>query len=539
MKDWLIYLTFLFTFFVFAPLNTYLNNILEVNCETFIFSCALFLFVVFGIIFFAVKKFANEKFLKIFNSIILFLTILIFIEGNLINYGFGVIDGSAIKWNKYILPIIAETIVWIAFGFLLFKYNKKIFDKTKEICLFILVFQLINSAFGAINVLNEKTIASKKQLYSENNKKPENNYYTFSNKDNVLIIVLDAFPIDLLDDVFKLKEGEKIKKELKDFTYYHNSIGRFPTTLMSVPFIQSGIPYDNTITMNEYKEKNKEYFIQNKLNDRLYFNGSNPYSNAGEVNFCYTVVFKYSPILAKMFLNKQVNLVNYELSGYETHYFNHLKREINFTNKPVYKYLHLVGVHPGARMNKNITYNPKASLIDTAIGNLKIVSYILDKLKGQKVYDNSMIFIIADHGLSTSLYNRKYSKPIFLFKNYNTSQNEMTVNNSFVSLGDIPNTIFDVQKKKLNPYGISILKDIPKDRIIQFCGYEWSKYAREKAGAKNYLPPLECANFKNGNKYIYDEKDSYINEQKKVFSSDIEKELYSEFYYIAEDKSVL
>ena len=115
----------------------------------------------------------------------------------------------------------------------------------------------------------------------------------------------------------------------------------------------------------------------------------------------------------------------------------------------------------------------------------------------------------------------------------------MTVNNSFVSLGDIPNTIFDVQKKKLNPYGISILKDIPKDRIIQFCGYEWSKYAREKAGAKNYLPPLECANFKNGNKYIYDEKDSYINEKKKVFSSDIEKVLYSEFYYIAEDKSVL
>ncbi len=85
----------------------------------------------------------------------------------------------------------------------------------------------------------------------------------------------------------------------KDFTYYPNAMGGFITTFPCMPFIESGQMYDNKTTMTKFKEKNKQYFIENALNDRentIYQQGSN-YQNPG---FLMKMTFyKHLPLFIK------------------------------------------------------------------------------------------------------------------------------------------------------------------------------------------------------------------------------------------------
>ena len=540
IRTHIIQLTFLLTLFVMVPLNTYLNNILEIHCESALIMDFGIIIIFCLIIFSIVNKLFNDKFLTIFNTILLYLTILVFLQGNFINYNLGVMNGTKVEWSNYVIAIIIETIFWVIAGALIFLYKNKLMKYAEKICTFVIVAQLLFVIFTVIPLFGNKMIESKIFNTQEYKSRVQSTTaYTFSKKNNILILVLDAFPTDLFDEVLKSKEGEKVRTDFKDFTYFHNAMGRFPTTVMSVPYIQSGVPYDNTVTMDEYKHNNQQYFIQNKLKNWLYLDNFYPYISDGRESFYAVTIFRHSPIFLKYLLSQgDYNIFTHNLNEEEVDYYNNLKSRINFIDKPIYKYLHLIGVHPGARMNKNITYNPSASLLDTAIGNLNLTEYILAQLKAQNVYDNSMIFIIADHGLSPTNAYKRYSRPIILFKNYNTVQNDMKISDAHVSLGDIPNTIFDILGKPLNPNGLSIVKNIPANREIEFCTYSWLKQNRNSALAKNQLPPLDCSTFIDGKMLSYNKKDSMINNSKKIFSKDIEKILYSMHYYNKQSDSI-
>ncbi len=122
----------------------------------------------------------------------------------------------------------------------------------------------------------------------------------------------------------------------------------------------------------------------------------------------------------------------------------------------MYKYIHLIGVHYPFRMDDNIKTNQNGDLVSTGKSSLKIVKALLNKLEENNAYDNSIIFIVADHGVM-HLNEINYAKPLFLFKDYSIKQKEMKINKANISLGDIPNTIFTRTNNKLNPFGREIL----------------------------------------------------------------------------------
>ena len=94
-----------------------------------------------------------------------------------------------------------------------------------------------------------------------------------------------------------------------------------------------------------------------------------------------------------------------------------LSRDINFINTMLneaninsdqytFKYYHLKGPHPGLILDENLKpkkmkYNRK-NFKKQAKASLKITKLFLHKLKELKIFNSSLIFIIADHGSGRS-----------------------------------------------------------------------------------------------------------------------------------------
>ena len=142
-----------------------------------------------------------------------------------------------------------------------------------------------------------------------------------------------------------------------------------------------------------------------------------------------------------------------------------LKKADGNNPKNVFKFYHLKGPHRPLRMDENLEpkimeYN-KSNYKKQALGTLKITKMFFNKLKQLDVYDNSLIFIIADHGSGCSdetLVNvsKKYSDlkvgslsfqqikakalPIVLVKGINV-KGKLKTKLSPVALYDIPKTI--------------------------------------------------------------------------------------------------
>ena len=141
-------------------------------------------------------------------------------------------------------------------------------------------------------------------------------------------------------------------------------------------------------------------------------------------------------------------------------------------------------------MDKNLSYSKDATPYTTAYSSLKIVDKILNELKNQKVYDNSLIFVMADHGNDTFLIEQSlHRRPLFLMKNFNEKHSKMRILENDISSQDVANTILEIEKKPLNPYGISILKSKKNSsRIFRYCHHSLG----------TDFSDLKCYSVKNG-----------------------------------------
>ena len=67
-----------------------------------------------------------------------------------------------------------------------------------------------------------------------------------------------------------------------------------------------------------------------------------------------------------------------------------------------FKFIHLSGIHPALVVNENLDYEvmdrTRANMVRQGTGILKIAALFLERLDRLGVYDNSLVFIVGDHG---------------------------------------------------------------------------------------------------------------------------------------------
>ena len=153
-------------------------------------------------------------------------------------------------------------------------------------------------------------------------------------------------------------------------------------------------------------------------------------------------------------------------------------------SKPTFKYLHTMGTHaphildanckltlnaPSLVLEKYLYYVGKSGHYASEVCATKHFIALLDFLKKNEIYDNTMVLFISDHSLNDvppSLDSLGvHPNPLILIKDFN-SRGALRVDNRLMSNADVAGILCDVAMGGCEGVEGNILKNYPKNRSL-------------------------------------------------------------------------
>lgn len=588
---------FSLTLFLFGPSQIYFTNTLEFDLSFFdiyLYFIALSCLSIL-LIWMLLLVLGRSVYQRVI-SLLFVLSILLWIQGNILVWDYGVFDGREIAWNKYVIKGCIDIGIWLLFIICAFIKPKFIYKIIRKACIAFMLVQLISVTLYAAyapDALNYRKYGF-----------DESTNFIFSPKRNVIILVLDAFRTDIFQEI--INEDNNYSDIFQGFTYYRNALSAFPCTYLSVPSFLSGQCYDNSIPIHKFLKntylKNsilkvlKEngflvnlyqlYFPSIYLNEKVASNVIKRKIYHEDIKkyiaYIYDItLFRHTPHFIKKYIynnqmffltqifskkvNKQGSVARLpqgkngskvSTEGIEQNFQNNLRRnsvgeskgisqqsqqamqninkisesdfetkhkidrDIKFINKMAsfaaissdkytFKFFHLWGMHSPWMLNERFEYESSSkdrqACKKQAKAMLQLTKIFLNTLDEIGAYDNSMIFVIGDHGVDwgllvkipadLSIKNNKsdYSSadgralPLILVKPFNL-KGKMDISDAPVSLVDIPKTIISELNLKGDFPGISMFTIKESDiRERRFFNYR----PQDNIFKIDYLPDIE------------------------------------------------
>ena len=233
------------TLFVFGFANLYFTNVTELS---FLFSkiwyyfFLLALLLMIGIFFFLQRL--NNKYSEKITAVFFALGLLFWIQGNIIVWNYGLLDGHIIPWEDYFWSGVIDAIVWISILVISILKSASLYKHIRLLCILLILVQL-GGLMATVYAAPDEPSWKYLNLSQDSQK-----FYEFSTDTNVIIIILDTYQSDIFQEI--INEDEKYKDMFDGFTYYRNSVGGFPTTYPSVILILSGKYYNNSVPMQDF-----------------------------------------------------------------------------------------------------------------------------------------------------------------------------------------------------------------------------------------------------------------------------------------------
>jgi hypothetical protein len=483
------------TLFLFGPMQIYLGNSSDVpySYESIIIELLLISF--FAIILFSATLLLIPE--RYFNKFIIFtflVSLLFWLEGNFFVINYGLITGQDIPWGDYLGVQIIDFLVWVIILIGGYIFRDKIIPHISFLASILIIGQIIMAGFLYIDnpVMNNPVTTTKISM--------DENLLTFSEKKNVILIIVDQFQSDIFNEI--LKDQPSNKAIFDGFTYYSDAISGFPKTKAAIPHLISDTWYDNSIPYSEYIENEfANNSIVNKLQKDGYLVSVSPglekwinsngtinksiishQQESGSVELIRVVPFRYFPHVIKQFFvytpfiglskgHMDLELHQFILNGLTTTSDDEISIKI----------FYLFAAHPPFAYDENLNIGGKPDQISQSKGALKIIANLLDEMKRNNVYDNSAIIVTADHGNQpppiVSNYNTRAvlnnARSLILVKDYNAS-GEMETSYKSVNVGQIPYTIaqFVNYTYSDNDFQNSLITGERKERRFLF--HRWS-----------------------------------------------------------------
>jgi hypothetical protein len=523
-------LSFLIAFVISAhPLNFYLNSIANftISLDLILLRSVEIFLIVFilamGLLFLLKRIFSFTHLCSIF----LILTILLWLQGYIFLWNYGIIDGTQLNYSENTLLCFLELLIWIAGIFVSFKYSKFIF-KSLNVFIISLIF-LISSAIFVC-------------LLSFSFQKPWHKTYSvdwehlarFSSKKNIIVLIIDSARADIFSEILSELAIED-RDLLKGFTFFNNVSGASIATVPSVPAILAEKMWDRK--KNFYEGHHKIFRSSNSVLHRLKNKGfvvdvypyavdsvsiapdicsnlqrnsltkDDVFNDFSKLKFISK--FQFSPHFLKTYLfptnstnflffpqsekNSKVVKLEANPNKLPPNILDHIKinssriQEIKlnakFIEDPVFKYIHFHGAHHPYFHDEK--FEPVAlpetveSYKKQFTGSLLVtMRALIQTLKKNNVYDQSMIIVAGDHGahITDEAINiidlnsefksfSNFLNPMILVKPFNASNQPIVINSSQASLFDIPATVFDALHYEYSGDYFSLFKiDQKKDR---------------------------------------------------------------------------
>lgn len=486
----LIIFTFIFNISIFAPLEMFYTNKNEFWFEV---NDVLPVIIVISIILFAflflLGILLKDKKRNIFIKILFGLMLGLYIQGNFLNLGYKVLDGSEIEWGTMIGKGILNTAIWLVI--LLIPHIFAILKKEKQFK----IFSIIVSIFIVlIEIITLTTVVISTLLGEKNTKELVNKeIFNLSKNNNIVVFMSDTFEATYMNQI--LEEYPEYKEKLKDFTYFDNCTGVSFYTYSSMPTLLTGVEckVGNTLKENvKYCFENSILYkelINNNYNIDLYTEKSLTYdgeyiNNLEKVKsntslntktkltskmYEYTL-YRYLPHFLKYkFVVNSDEFYNIKREAGETPYgqktyflddvaFNKelIDKGITVKNKQsTFKFYQTNGLHEPYNTTANIEYNyseeykekdSKGRMYEEGIASINLLCNYIKELKDKGIYENTTIIFLADHGDENRFYTT------LLVKKANDSK-EFNISSAPVSLlEDLVPTILNIATNSKN-YG--------------------------------------------------------------------------------------
>ena len=400
--------------------------------------------------------------------------------------------------------------------------------------------------------------------------------YDFSEKKNVIVLVIDSFQGDFFQEILATDSGAA--EAFDGFTYFRNAVGGYPVTAFSVPLILTGKYFDNSVPRDVFL---RESYLSDTSVPRILKTHGFQVDMYPPISFFYAdeetcsnwgaKIPKRSP--SRALFNGDVmhdisQLLDVELFRIGPHFlryriynnrewllrnvsavffpvascssspeqedrppppalfpekslkddFVRLINDMDFyvsasAEQPTFKYYHVMGLHPPLVIDETLSYhdkemgNNRESYVRNARGRIALAALMLDELRKNDLYDNSLIFIIADHGrgnipVRTDLCGRPLESsdtsrihpgiisnalPLILVKPF-AAHGTLTVSDAPVSLANIGPTILDALGIPLSDLRSASLFAIPDNAAVtrHFFDHPWG--ARDQKSA--FLPRM-------------------------------------------------
>ena len=453
-----------------------------------------------NILFFLIVVYAicwHKRIRLTYLSILLGLLAAVFLQCYIIGLDYGAFDGHEIEWSNYSIENVLNLFVWFACiggAFLKFRKNyfnvEKIIRFVKPLTFVIIVIQCVVLLLSLVgNPVQKNIVLENEKIGLLTNKE----LYSVSANNNIIVFLIDTFDASIFEEIM-LKNPEVIA-DLKDFKFYPDTTSSFGFTDFSLPEILTGKLYDPSTRYPDYLNKawddNQYYRIlkENKYTVNLYTSGNYVASNASIDNliaeklvmnaivadtFSDLVKFRIVPHCLKQYyyryhIGLQTSAIhNINVKPYngedDISFYTGLKRGLQLTDKKVFKFYHLSGIHPPYEYNEKVEplkLGEKGTAYKQALGALKIVSEYIAQMKRHNLYNSATIAILSDHGFHKLLARR----PVFLFKYPGNSNKELTIDGAPNTVSSLmPRIIMGINKTEKE----NLIPAIGKDRFFYF-----------------------------------------------------------------------
>lgn len=442
-----------FTYFGFGTFELYAGNKEEFWFSYYdIFPVILLLSIVITMGFVVILMLVPDRLFKYAAGFLFAFTFVLYIQGNFLPNNYGVLDGDTIEWKKYEGRFLYNSAIWIVFlsGFVFFakKNEQKLYSVIKALTGITLATQIVTlSIVGYMLFQNSDYRDDKKNLSTEGE-------FEVSRNHNTIVFITDCFDAGLFSELLEQYPSD-LRKQFEDFTFYPNTVGGATRTKHAIPYIFTGTVNKNQDSYREYVEKSfaDSPFIQElsaadydvrlyteaayvdlnntKVVDNIMDSSLEPVSTWGLAkDFFRLTAFRYAPHAAKKYFwmysgdfdkwkKSQGDIESYVMNDHA--FYNEMQtQKVRCTiEEDVFRFYHLQGAHAPYNLNQNCENidSAQGNERDQAMGALKIVSEYIQQLKDLGIYENTDVFIMADHGSRHLEQN-----PLFMVKQSGISQ---------------------------------------------------------------------------------------------------------------------
>lgn len=375
-----------------------------------------------------------------------------YVQGNLLVSGLPGLDGSRIDWSAYPAERLKSALLWAVAAAAVALGLKKL-----GAARFLKISALVSLA---VTLMLALTLCTLFLTTKQSDKEfalaaTDKDLLTMSEDRNVIVLVLDAVDGDEFESILQSDSG--YQEVFSDFIFYDNTMGGYPYSKCSVPFLLTGQWYEAKQDFDDYMADsldNSELF--RTLEDEDYriglyceddfilpegrFGGriDNMLTDTPAVSsnafMCKLLVkmtaIKYAPWDLKRLgydlLGRLPECRVYKGEGDYAYFdwsnrkfFNRFKARspITLTDDRCFKFIHLEGGHIPHHYDKDMNIDPNGSYQSSIEGCITLCSRFFDALRESGVYDSSAIVVLSDHGYADSNgLNSVQQHPILLVK---------------------------------------------------------------------------------------------------------------------------